>query len=202
MKEGKISGQLGLIVFLIFVIQNLALSNGRDDWQMPDRIIRAMDVQPGQHIADIGGKDGYFTLLFAKAVGPKGVAYCCDIDAGPMKRLQDKAAKENLKNVVTVLAATDRPMLPPSSLDIIFFCNTNHHLYDRIEYYKNLIPLLCQDGKLVVVDWKAKRQDIGPPPGHSVAKKVVIDEMNKAGWTLVKEETFLPYQYFLVFKPQ
>ena len=54
---------------------------------------------------------------------------------------------------------------------------------------------------MVVVDWKKERQKVGPPPSHNVAQSVVIDEMKQAGWKFVQEETFLPYQYFLVFEP-
>lgn len=173
----------------------------RDEWQKPDEVIKAMGLKEGQSIADIGGGSGYFSRRFAKTVGEKGVVYTCDIATNLLEYLQAKAKEEELNNIVTVYAALDRPMLPPASLDFIFFCDTNHHLENRVEYYKGLIPLLRQGGRLVVVDWQKREQKVGPPPSHNVARETVLDEMKQAGWKLEREETFLDYQYFMIFEP-
>ena len=193
--------QFYLICALLLTFSLVFARPPRDEWQKVDQVIKALDLKQGHSIADIGGKDGYFSIPFAKALGPTGVVYCCDIDAEPMKKLQDKAKAAGLENIVTVLAAEDRPMLPPGSLDIVFFCNTNHHLADRVSYYKGLVSLLRPGGILVVIDWNMKERPVGPPPGHAMLKKVVIDEMKQAGWVLKNEETLLPYQYFLIFQP-
>ncbi len=175
---------------------------GRDDWQMPGKVIEAIGLKEGDSIADIGGGSGYFSRPFAHTVGENGVVYCCDLATNLMDYLQEQAKKENITNLVTVYAATDRPMLPPNSVDHIFFCNTNHHLENRVEYYTHLKSLLKPGGQVVVVDWKNKKQKVGPGPGHTKPKSLVLKEMKEAGWQLVREENFLPYQYFLIFKPK
>ncbi len=114
-----------------------------------------------------------------------------------VKPTRKSVLKENLPNIVTVYAAYDRPMLPPKSVDFIFFCNTNHHLQDRVNYYKGLKGLLKPGGQIVVVDFKKEDKNYGPPPGHCVAKSVVIQEMEEAGFQVTREETFLENQYFL-----
>jgi ubiquinone/menaquinone biosynthesis C-methylase UbiE len=175
--------------------------DSRDQWQKVDDVIKAFGLKKGQSIADIGGGSGYFTRSFAKTVGPEGIVYCCDLATNLLEFLQDQSKEEGLKNIITVYAAMDRPMLPPKSLDHIFFCNTNHHLSNRVEYYKGLIPLLRQDGQLVVVDWKKKKQKIGPPPSHNHSQEMLTKEMGEAGWKLVREiKDVLDYQYFLIFK--
>ncbi len=173
----------------------------RAEWQKVGEVIQAIGLDTGDRIADIGGATGFFSRPFARRVGPTGVVYCCDLATNLLEFLQETARKEGLNNIVTVYAAMDRPMLPPSSVDFLFFCNTNHHLSDRVEYYRNLKPLLRPGGQVIVVDWKKIRQKVGPRPGHTVAKSVVIEEMESAGWKLFREETFLDYQYFLVFEP-
>lgn len=173
----------------------------RDEWQKVDEVIEAMDLKKGDAIADIGCGSGYFTRPFARAVGPHGVVYGCDIATNLLEYLQDEAKNENLMNIVTVYAAMDRPMLPPKSVDTIFFCNTNHHLQDRVNYYRGLHDLLREGGQIVVVDWKNIEQEVGPPPHHTMSKQRVLTEMEEAGWQLVREETLLDYQYFLFFEP-
>lgn len=175
-------------------------NKGRDEWQQVDRVIESMGLKEGDTIADIGGGSGYFSRPFAQKVGPKGVVYCCELAVNLMEYLQRRSLDEGLLNIVTVLAAVDRPMLPPQSVDHIFFCDTNHHLTDRVNYYKGLIPILKPGGQLVVVDFKKEGKKQGPPPEHCVAKSVVLEEMEQAGFQLVREETFLENQYFLIFK--
>ena len=34
----------------------------RDEWQLPTRVIEALDIQPGQRVADLGAGTGYFTM--------------------------------------------------------------------------------------------------------------------------------------------
>lgn len=174
----------------------------RARWQKVAEVVEAIGLREGHSIADIGGGTGYFSRPFARAVGPRGVVYCCDIATNLLDYLQERAKAENLNNIVTVYAALDRPMLPPASVDFIFFCNTNHHLEDRVDYYKRLLPLLRPGGQLIVIDWTKKERDVGPPRGHVVAKTTVLEEMAAAGWQLVREEHFLDYQYFLVFQPK
>lgn len=174
----------------------------RADWQKVEDVIHAMDLRPGHSVADIGGGSGYFSRPFARTVGPDGIVYCCDIAPNLLEYLQNRALVEGLSNIVTVLAARDRPMLPPKSVDCIFFCNTNHHLENRVDYYKGLIPLLKEGGQIVVVDWKKVSQKVGPPPSHCVARDVVIAEMAQAGLKLSREiPNLLEYQYFLIFQP-
>ncbi|MBN2327728.1 MAG: methyltransferase domain-containing protein [Candidatus Omnitrophica bacterium] len=178
-------------------------NDSRSQWQKVDQVIQAIGLEEGDSIADIGGGSGYFSRPFARAVGPMGVVYCCDIATNLLEYLQKRAREENLFNIVTVYAALDRPMLPLQSLDHIFFCNTNHHLENRVDYYKGLHSILKPGGRLIVVDWKKEGKKTGPPPGHCVAQEIVIQEMKLAGWKLQRQvKDILENQYFLIFIPE
>lgn len=177
-------------------------SEARAEWQKVDKVVEALGLEKGACVADIGGGSGYFSRPLAKTVGREGVVYCCDIATNLMEYLQESAKKERLENIVTVFSALDRPMLPPASVDLIFLCNTNHHLDKRVAYYKGLLKNIRPGGRLAVVDWTNKERKVGPPVGHSHARAQVVEEMRQAGWELQKEHTFLDYQYFLVFEPK
>ena len=177
-------------------------NEARAEWQKVEKVIDALGLRKGDRVADIGGGSGYFSRSLAKTVGREGVVYCCDIATNLMEYLQESARKERLENIVTVFSALDRPMLPPASVDLIFLCNTNHHLDNRVAYYKGLLKNVRPGGRLAVVDWTNKERKVGPPVGHSHARAQVVEEMRKAGWELQKEHRFLEYQYFLVFTPK
>ena len=42
-------------------------------------MVDKLGLKPGDAVADLGAGSGYFTMLFAKAVGPQGKVYAVDI---------------------------------------------------------------------------------------------------------------------------
>src|SRR5205823_4979007 len=102
-----------------------------------------------------------------------------------------------------ILASPDNPKLPKESVDLIFLCNTYHHLENRSEYFRNVRSALKPDGRIVIVDFYHDKRsgDVGFPRKHLVPRDTVVNEMTKAGYKLLREHTFLPRQYFLEFVP-
>jgi hypothetical protein len=61
----------------------------RDTWQRPDNIIRQLDLQQGDKVADVGCHEGYFTVKLADAVGDAGKAGKTRRETGPEKCQRD-----------------------------------------------------------------------------------------------------------------
>ena len=72
---------------------------------------------------------------------------------------------------------------------------------DRIAYFTRLRDSLKPGAEVVIIDFNAD-SPVGPPKSARVAAAQVGDEMTRAGYAQVAQHGFLPYQYFLVFKPQ
>ena len=58
------------------------------------------------------------------------------------------------------------------------------------------------DGEIVMIDFHKKPLPLGPPPQMKIAREEVIEQLERGGFRLAREHTFLPYQYFLVFVPK
>lgn len=172
----------------------------RVKWQKPAEVVRAMDLKEGDVVADIGAGTGYFTRLFAMAVGPAGKAIGLDIEQGMIDYMNEDAKKLGLKNYFAMVVPTDSAGLEPNSVDVVFLCNTYHHIANRVDYFRAVANSLKKDGRVVVVDFY-KNTDFGPPRDHKLAKEVALREMDEAGYKLVKTHNVLEHQYFLEFKP-
>lgn len=169
----------------------------RDAWQMPDRVIAALGLKPGQAVADIGAGTGYFSVRLAKsAAAPK--VFAADIEPAMVKYVQDRAAREGLKNIVPVLAAADTPNLP-EPVDVALIVDTYHHIGGREAYFRNLIKSLKPGGRVAIVDFKADSPE-GPPKEFRFSPEQVKTEMAKAGYRLAAQYDFLPRQQFLIFQ--
>ncbi len=172
----------------------------RAKWQKPDEVVRALDLKPGQTVVDIGAGTGYFTRRFARAVGPAGMAIGVDIEPGMVAYMKADAAKLKLANYQARLVRADDPELAPHSADVIFFCAVLHHIGDRVAYLRKLKPALKPGGRVVVVDFK-QTSPKGPPPAMRISREEMVAQFRQAGFRLVAEHDFLPYEYFLEFVP-
>ncbi len=171
-------------------------SRGRDQWQKPDEVIKAMKVQPGQVIVDIGAGNGYFTRRFAVAVGATGKAIGVEIDSAMVRAMTADAKRLGLTNYEARLVPADDPLLAPASVDVIFLCDAYHHINDRVAYFTKVKAALRAGGRLVIVDFVKTPENAE----HSSRKEDVVSELEQAGYRLNQEfDLLLPKQLFLEF---
>jgi len=162
-------------------------------------VVKAIELEPGDIIVDIGAGTGYFTRLFAMAVSPEGKAIGLDIEESMVNHMKEDAIKLGLNNYDAKVVPTDDAGLAPNSVDVIFLSNTYHHIANRVDYFKAVAKGLKKNGRVVIVDFY-KDSKIGPPRDHKLAKAVALTEMKEAGYRLVKTHNVLEHQYFLEFK--
>lgn len=165
----------------------------------PDEILKALALQPGQNIADIGAGGGYFTLRFADAVGG-GRVYAVDTNPEFLEFIRNNAREKGLSNVETIHATGNKLNLPEKSLDLVFMRNMYHHLSGRIEYFRNLRGALKPEGKVAVIDYKNQGFfSFRRLFGHHTPKETIMEEMKDAGYDLMQEHNILPEQHFLLY---
>jgi ubiquinone/menaquinone biosynthesis C-methylase UbiE len=172
----------------------------RDAYQKPDEVLRALALRPGEIVADIGSGSGYFALRLAAAVGSKGRVYAVDVDSDMVRHLNRRLRDASIANVTTILADPDDPLLADGSIDRFFICDTWHHIDDQTKYLALLKKMLRPGGEVVMIDFKKEETPMGPPLAMRIAGDALVQQMQAAGFRLATEHTFLPYQYFLVFK--
>jgi SAM-dependent methyltransferase len=174
----------------------------RDAWQRPDQVLGALAIREGQTVADIGAGSGYFALRLARQVGPAGRLHAVDISPDMLRHLETRAREAGLTNVDPILARPDDPLLPAGSVDLVFICDAWHHIEDRVRYLATLKRALKPGARVAIVDFYERELPVGPPPSMKLSRDQVVGEFAAAGFRVVEEHRFLPYQYFVVFTPQ
>lgn len=169
----------------------------RDAWQMPDRVIAALALKPGQAVADIGAGTGYFSVRLAKsAAAPK--VFAVDIEANMVQYLQHRAMREGLTNVTAVKADAASPNLP-EPVDAILIVDTYHHIGNRVAYFSALKAKMKPGAKLAIVDFKKEAPGEGPPKEFRFTPEQISGELAQAGFALQSQHDFLPRQMYLVY---
>jgi ubiquinone/menaquinone biosynthesis C-methylase UbiE len=174
---------------------------GRDRWQHAEEVVHALQIQAGAHVADLGSGSGFFTFRLADAVGRDGKVYAVDVDPQMNEYLMKRITEEGYKNIEVTFAAPSDPKLQESSVDLIFTCNTYHHLSERVTYFAYAKRYLRPGGRIAVIDFSGKGL-FHKLFGHYAPRDLILSEMADAGYELDQELFFLPRQTFLVFKPK
>ncbi|MEX2241877.1 MAG: class I SAM-dependent methyltransferase [Burkholderiales bacterium] len=170
----------------------------RDAWQKPHELIQALALQPDARIADLGAGTGYFAARLANML-PRGRVYAVDIEPDMVRYLEARAEREGLGNMLALEGKADDPRLP-AKVDMILLVDVYHHIEDRARYFRRLRLSLRPGGRVAIIDFKLDSPE-GPPRAARIAPETVKAEMNAAGYAAAAEHSFLPYQYFLVFRP-
>ena len=171
----------------------------RDTWQKPDEVVKQLQLRTGDVVADIGAGTGYFTRRFAAAVGPRGKALGLDIEATMVTHINSEAQKQGIANLNARQVPPNDPQLGPQSVDVVFICNTYHHMQERVAYARLLTQALKPGGRVVIVDFHKRPLPLGPPVEWKLASEAVTEEFRQAGFQLARSVDILPYQYFLEF---
>jgi ubiquinone/menaquinone biosynthesis C-methylase UbiE len=185
----------------LFPPENLGLleSPDRDEWQQPERVMDAMLIADGSKVADIGAGGGWFTIRLARRVGPNGIVYAEDVQQQMLDSITRRVSDQRLANVQVVLGTMDDPRLP-TGLNTVLMVDTYPQLRDPVTFLRTTANALAPNGRIGVVDFKTDgRGGPGPPIEERLAPDVVRRDAEKAGLRLLSAETFLRYQYLLVF---
>ncbi|MGH7204895.1 MAG: class I SAM-dependent methyltransferase [Nitrospiraceae bacterium] len=176
----------------------------RDQYQKPAQVVEALGLKPGMAVADLGSGSGYFTRRFVEAVTESGMVYAIDVEQEMLTYTKESLVHLHIPFTAEfILARSDSPKLPADSVDLIFVCNTYHHLENRATYFSNVKSALKPGGRVAIVDFyhDDRSGPLGFPKHHLVPRDTVVTEMTQAGYKLLREHTFLPRQYFLEFVP-
>ena len=174
----------------------------RDAYQKPQEVLAALDLKPGEVIADIGAGSGYFTFRMARHVSERGKVYAVDVSPDMILHINRAIRDLRVTNVISILADPDDPLLPVTSVNRLFFSDSWHHIENQTKYLSLMKKLLKPNGEVVMIDFHKKETPAGPPLKIRIAREALIKQMESGGFRLAKEHTFLPYQYFMVFMPK
>lgn len=167
----------------------------RDENLQINRVMDILKIKDAAVVADIGAGSGWFTTRAAKRT--KGAVYAVEINQEYINYINERAKRENLPNVKTVLGTENDPKLPEKAVDSVLILKTYHEIGEPIRLMKNLKKSLKSGALVGIIDRNGKGDD------HGIDSEQVVKEMAQAGFALVENYDFVKpdgMDYFLVFR--
>jgi SAM-dependent methyltransferase len=171
-------------------------SPGRDERLQINRVMDMLGIGPGKNVADIGAGSGWFSVRAARRVTASGTVYAVDINPEAIQYIEQRAKKEGLFNIKTILSKPDDPQLPADSVDAVLLLKTYHEVAHPVVLLRNLRSSLKPGAKVGIIDRN------GNGANHGVSKDVVVREAAQSGYELRDSQDFVKgdgMDYFLIF---
>lgn len=185
----------------LFPPEELGVLEGpdRDAWQKPDQVMDALRIGEGSVVADLGAGGGWFTVRLARRVGPNGLVFAQDVQPEMLESIRRRIEREGLRNVRYVRGEPTDPKLPAGALDAVLLVETYHEFSNPAALLRALRDSLKPTGRIGIIEFTMDGGGPGPPLSDRVPPERVIEEAEAAGLKLLSRETFLEFQYFLIF---
>lgn len=197
--------RVALACSAVTLAAGLALVEAFDDDEL-SRIVAVLDVDPGEAFADVGAGDGRFSVGLAKAVGPTGRIYANEVDPADVRKIRDRVAQEELANVNVVTGSQTSTELPDACCEGILLRRVYHHFQNPAAMQASMRKALKDGGLLLVIDFGTKRHWSRPEgvpssrEGHGIDRDLLVQELESAGFELVKEEDWEGDDYAFLFR--
>ncbi len=177
---------------------NALAETDRETWQPPEQILDAAGVQAGMRIGEAGAGKGYLTFRLAKRVGDEGVVFANDISASGLTAIREKAKRDGVSNIVTVLGEVEDPVFPEKDLDMVVMVYVLHCLERPIRFMDNLKGYLKPGATVVIVERNTHQERAHYPAFMS--NRQILETIQESGYELERSETFLPRDTIYIYR--
>jgi ubiquinone/menaquinone biosynthesis C-methylase UbiE len=172
----------------------------RETEEQPQLLLDALEIEPGQTIADLGAGSGYYSFRIAPLVGSSGKVLAIDIEPAMLDVIARRASRERIANIATVRATARDPHLAPGSVDLLFMVDVYHELEYPYEVMTKVRAALKPGGRVALIEYRAEDPQVAIKPLHKMSERQVRRELQAAGFRHVKTVRTLPLQHLIVFE--
>ncbi|WPP52755.1 class I SAM-dependent methyltransferase [Catalinimonas niigatensis] len=173
--------------------------DNRKEEERTDLLIKALELEKDDVIADIGAGTGYFTFRISELL-PQGRVLAVDIQPEMLDMIRAKMNSDRITNVSPVLGNIDDSALPEDSVDLVLMVDAYHEFSHPREMMKSIVASLAPGGRVILAEYRAEDPEIMIKPRHKMTEAQAVKEMEAVGLVLYENKDILPQQHLMFFK--
>lgn len=171
----------------------------REREELPEEVVKNMDLRPTDVVADIGAGSGYFTFRIAPHV-PEGKVMAVDIQEAMLNFITLRAEAKNLNNVVAHQGEIEDTKLPAGEVDVVLMVDAYHEFSHPREMMESIVKGLKPGGRVVLLEYRGEDPSVPIKPLHKMTEAQSKREMEAVGLVWKETRGFLPRQHFMIFE--
>jgi ubiquinone/menaquinone biosynthesis C-methylase UbiE len=166
----------------------------------PARLARALGLEPGMQVADIGAGSGALAAEIATMVAPSGRVYATELSPERLEDLRRQVRRVPAANMAVIPAGETETHLPDRCCDVVYMRAVFHHVSDPAAFAASVARAVRERGRVGVIDFA---------PGtlwfhgadHGVRPETVLQAFETAGLRLrERDDAWGGGMFLLVFE--
>lgn len=160
-----------------------------------ESIFKAIGLEAGQTVCEMGAGDGQLSIAAARVVGAQGHVYTSELGEARLKALRQRVSASTLPQITVVEGAPAQTNFPDAGCDAVFMRNVYHHFAEPAAMNASIAASLKPGGRLAIVDFSPPPGAEAPTPAergkdgmHGVTAETLSREMKEAGFEPVATE--------------
>ena len=170
----------------------------REKEENTSRLIKNMNIAPGDTIADIGAGSGYHVFKMVSQAR-EGLIYAVDIQPEMLQAIRDRKKKERIDHIKVVKGTEKSVNLPENSVDKILMVDVYHEFSFPVEMLASMHKALRPDGKIFLIEYRGEDASIPIKKLHKMTEAQAVKEFRANGFVLQENIDNLPWQHCMVF---
>lgn len=171
----------------------------REQTELPNEVVKQMNLKPTDVVADIGAGTGYFTFRIAPQV-KQGKVLAVDIQPEMLAIIESRKKRFKAENVTGILSTETDTKLPANSVDVVLFVDAYHEFSYPREMMESIVKGLKPGGRVIQIEYRGEDPDVPIKLVHKMTVAQAKKEMAAVGLVWRETKNFLPQQHFLVFE--
>lgn len=161
-------------------------------------LIKNMDLQPDDVIADIGAGSGYHAFKMVEQL-ENGKVYTVDIQPEMLSAIQSKKVGLEIENIELILGEETTTNLPKNSVDKILMVDVYHEFNEPVAMIQSMSQALKKDGAIYLIEYRLEDINIPIKTIHKMSEAQAVKEFEANSFKLKENIDNLPWQHCMVF---
>ena len=161
-------------------------------------LLKNMDIQSDDVIADIGAGSGYHVFQMSPKAS-SGKVYAVDIQPQMLAAIKLKMDQEKVNNIELVKGDAKSVNLPDNSIDKVLMVDVYHEFDHPYEMMLSIRESLKPEGKVYLIEYRKEDRRVPIKEIHKMTEAQSVKEMEAAGFRLEENIDNLPWQHCMIF---